>query len=134
MNLDIKDYIIIGLSVTLFVILSVLIYLVFGKGQALQAVTTTVEGDIQNGLPYVLASQTPNLREPDVFDPTATHDQQIRQIVGYHAKVDSKGFITFPPYLQPPDSANEPLRMVHGLSGNPDMPIRIRRTIKKTRR
>ncbi|AEO98202.1 hypothetical protein EPVG_00336 [Emiliania huxleyi virus 201] len=136
MNLGIKDYLIIGLSVTLFVLLSVLIYLVFGKGQALQGVIATVEGDLQTGLPYVLASQTPNLREPDVFDPTATYDQQIRQIIGHHAEVDSDGLITFPPYRQPPGSMNEALKMVHPLSGIPDMPIRVRdrKTIKKNRR
>lgn len=136
MNLGIKDYLIIGLSITLFVILSVLIYLVFGKGQALQGATTTVEGDLQTGLPYVLASQTPNLRAPGVFDPTATYDQQIRQIIGHHAEVDSDGLITFPAHLQQSGSQNESLKMVHPLNGIPDMSIKIRdrKTIKKNRR
>tara|TARA_B100000767_G_scaffold267469_1_gene286234 strand:+ start:2763 stop:3167 length:405 start_codon:yes stop_codon:yes gene_type:complete len=134
MKLDTKDYIIIGLSVTLFVMLSVLIYFVFGKGQALQGVTTSIEGDLQTGLPYVLASQTPNLRAPDVFDPTATPERKIQQIIGNHAEVDPKtGLITFPPYLQQPGEMNEPLKMVHNLSGNPDIPIRVR-GITKTRR
>ena len=135
MNLGIKDYLIIGLSVTLFVLLSVLIYLVFGKGQALQSLASTIEGHLQTGRPYVLASDVDNVREPQVFDPTATPEQQIKQIIGDHAKVDPKtGLITFPPYLQQPDAPHELLKMVHGAEREPIIPIRVRRTIHKTRR